>query len=720
MEYSHASFESQYFGFPPGTSGYHGQAILTSFDTMDGGASDMAFTTEDAMMESMPPSSQPQMQRFLQDGQRPLFDVMPRSQISITSNPVTTLRPTIHNHRQESPFSSQGASNYGSGPSPRADTDIWPENMPSTPEDNRLFSPPQPTIMDTFEPQSGFFLSEMGVLMGKGHSCVTMADVHPADEFFPEWDPPAAVDFHAPQRSYTFDSQTSVAVEVQATAGCLPINQSVKMSSPSCSEPVSEIKEEIPVPDSGSSVSASESTPYQSPSSRNDENLDAEVDVLYSRVNDTDEEQEQDQEQEDDDDADDDDDDEYRPDKSRTTTSTRRLGKGKRAAPTRALDKGSQKRPKTTVPSSPSARLIPASTSTSKGPFSCPDCTSAYKDEISLQTHIKKQHTRPFVCVFGWAGCTSTFASKNEWKRHVMSQDITHNYWVCDTDACAHTKTSSPAHARPGGASGRGRRSRRAAPSEGDSRSQASLLEPAGPPLARGAIFNRKDLYTQHIRRMHAPANLQKSSSKATSSSFPSSSSSSSSSSKKTSPSPARPATMTTTEDWDEQIKQLQAQAHRVRCALPTHMRCPAPRCEAEFSGEDAWDQRMEHVARHLEAAALGQEEAVVFGGPLDNSLTEWATRPDVAVVRAAGPGRWVLNNPLSRTAASGAGDGAGDGSGRGSVEGGRATTRRRGGRVGGRAGRGGQGGMEAVVSEIRVGGEVADDGEADAEGEEE
>ncbi len=40
------------------------------------------------------------------------------------------------------------------------------------------------------------------------------------------------------------------------------------------------------------------------------------------------------------------------------------------------------------------------------------------------------------------------------------------------------------------------------------------------------------------------------------------------------------------------------------------------------------------------------------FGGAHDQSLVEWASRPDVAVIRRnATTGRWELNNPLKPTA---------------------------------------------------------------------
>ncbi|PSR85904.1 hypothetical protein BD289DRAFT_347825, partial [Coniella lustricola] len=137
--------------------------------------------------------------------------------------------------------------------------------------------------------------------------------------------------------------------------------------------------------------------------------------------------------------------------------------------------------------------------------------------------------------------------------------------------------------------------------------------------LPNGAIFNRKDLYTQHIRRMHAPADAAA----------------------------ASKPIGTTKDQWNNQVKLLQTQAIRERCQLPDYMECPALHCSSIFSGADAWDKRMEHVARHLEKAALGQEAPVIFGGPTDGTLMSWATRPDVAVVKLVAPGHWQLNKPL-------------------------------------------------------------------------
>jgi hypothetical protein len=94
---------------------------------------------------------------------------------------------------------------------------------------------------------------------------------------------------------------------------------------------------------------------------------------------------------------------------------------------------------------------------------------------------------------------------------------------------------------------------------------------------------------------------------------------------------------------WEDQVKQMQEKARHKRCELPRHMYCPAINCPEQFVGENAWDERMEHVARHLERAAAGKEYPVQFGGLRDPSLTNWAESPDVAVARRV-DGGWELN----------------------------------------------------------------------------
>ncbi|KAL1903671.1 hypothetical protein Sste5346_000300 [Sporothrix stenoceras] len=227
----------------------------------------------------------------------------------------------------------------------------------------------------------------------------------------------------------------------------------------------------------------------------------------------------------------------------------------------------------------------------------CNECNAGFKDVDSLRNHVRKQHTRPFHCVFNWAGCESTFASKNEWKRHVMSQHILLHYWVCQVELCSKVVNKAP----------------------GAAHSSFSL--------PNGAIFNRKDLFTQHLRRMHTPTHVRKLMKQA----------------KMAHKTANHPAIM----EWENRMKDLQEDGRKPRCQLPDFMICPSPGCGVEFHGQGAWDDRMEHVARHLEGAAAGRETLVSFGGKSDPTLTNWATRPMVGIAKRVGPDSWQLDNPL-------------------------------------------------------------------------
>jgi hypothetical protein len=99
--------------------------------------------------------------------------------------------------------------------------------------------------------------------------------------------------------------------------------------------------------------------------------------------------------------------------------------------------------------------------------------------------------------------------------------------------------------------------------------------------------------------------------------------------------------------DWIVQEKELQDKAFRQRCTLPVFMRCPAKGCMTVFdNGPRTWDNRMEHVAIHLERAANNEEPQVVFGGENDEALTQWASQPDVRVIAATATG-WATCQPL-------------------------------------------------------------------------
>ena len=599
------NYDGLYQTFPPDPSTYQGQSPMPSDFEASGANVDIYFGVDTA--QDVAHWCHPSVQRFLKDPQRAaLFNPMPQSQIPRIAQPVTAIPPAASHGRQGSPFSSNEPSSCSGARSPPADTELYTDHTPPTPPDMALFTSYQSAPYETFESQHQLFLTGTGNFSGDSLPGVSLVDINPSEEIHTGWEDSApVVDFNSPQRSFTQTSQASTSTDMDIAAPRGAVDHGYKrMASPE--EMPTVVKDEIQVPNQ---VAEYANNVYPTPSiGESEDESEEEINVVSP-------------------DGDDDDDD-YRPGKKRASiNSSRRISRPKRDAPKKPLEGAVPKRARITPVASQPAKILPPPIGGSKGMLVCPDCSYTFKDESTLQTHIKKQHTRPFICVFKFAGCNSTFASKNEWKRHVMSQHLLLYYWLCDIDVCADNKNNHVASLPASGKRTRGTANRRVENTVTD----AGLL---APPLPDGAIFNRKDLYTQHLRRMHTPSNVRNVPSIKSSKKLPASSSGTASS-------------CTASSGWDDRIKYLQSQALRERCQLPTYMECPASCCDSTFSGADAWDQRMEHVAKHLEKAATGEEDPVVFGGPTDPSLMTWATGPEVAVVRAIGPGRWALNNPL-------------------------------------------------------------------------
>ncbi|KAL2115762.1 hypothetical protein VTJ04DRAFT_10017 [Mycothermus thermophilus] len=265
-----------------------------------------------------------------------------------------------------------------------------------------------------------------------------------------------------------------------------------------------------------------------------------------------------------------------------------------------------------------SGRDLYSSTHSANGALACNICHQTFKSKSEVEAHIKKQHRRLFNCVFDFAGCEATFSTKNEWKRHVMTQHLLLYYWVCTEGACASQHQQQQQPSTP---------------------SSSCLSTP------NGAIFNRKDLFTQHLKRMHAPKEAKdqpKSQDGDTELDTDNNS----------------PAVQAIRKQWDARVKELQESCKRPRCALPEIMRCPVRGCtHAPFRGQEAWNLRMEHVAKaHMESptAAVDPQPSkrVVFGGDDDPTLVEWASHPSVAIIEPAPPGlgrKWTLKTQLQR-----------------------------------------------------------------------
>jgi hypothetical protein len=315
---------------------------------------------------------------------------------------------------------------------------------------------------------------------------------------------------------------------------------------------------------------------------------------------------------------------EFNPGKRRRTSSTStRKSKPKPACTRSRSGEGSLKaKPKASseegTHTSDPASVDPFS-SNIKSVYPCPYGDQVqFQDSSSLENHIKKQHTRPFICVFHFAGCNSTFATKNEWKRHVSTQHIALYYWRCTEGACGGPNDPSPT-------------------STSSSSSKFKNSTSSDPYLrSHGVVFNRKDLYTQHLRRMHAKPAIKKAL-KAHAAAMQSSTKKSSSSS--------RPTELELiVSNWQEYLRKSQAAAQTERVNLPTYMRCPASDCGMEFHGKATWDDRMEHVARHLESG----DKKVVFGGEGDETLMAWLSEEGTGIVQRDGAG-WKLGDPLKR-----------------------------------------------------------------------
>jgi ankyrin repeat protein len=226
----------------------------------------------------------------------------------------------------------------------------------------------------------------------------------------------------------------------------------------------------------------------------------------------------------------------------------------------------------------------------SKSQFRCKTCDHSAKDATALIKHVTAAHIRPYVCTFSFAGCALTFGNKNEWKRHVYNQHLNLQYWQCNVGACGQTKAS---------------------PSKNASAQSIRIK-------SSGNDFNRKDLFTQHLRRMHTPFSVKRQ--------------------RKKNP------------EWEEKVRELQISCLKVRRTPPTKTMCPVRQCGQIFEGVTSWDDRMEHVGRHLEmVTATGNRvmSSEVIEQESDEFMIEWALRERIIERRPSG--RYRLYNDAGR-----------------------------------------------------------------------
>jgi hypothetical protein len=195
---------------------------------------------------------------------------------------------------------------------------------------------------------------------------------------------------------------------------------------------------------------------------------------------------------------------------------------------------------------------------------------------------------RKFICSFSHYGCDVALSSKNEWKRHVSIQHLQLGFYRCDVGPCnPEYNPGVPGHKRVYN------------------------------------DFNRKDLFTQHHRRMHKPESGPGSGVFA--------------------PGSENSADWKAFEDTLESVRQ--------RCWV--EKRKPPQRstcgfCGRVFEGEGSWNDRMEHVGGHFSRDVIDSKEERE-----DEDLTNWALQE--GIIKDAGNGRHILADqpPSTRTPAN-------------------------------------------------------------------
>ena len=274
-------------------------------------------------------------------------------------------------------------------------------------------------------------------------------------------------------------------------------------------------------------------------------------------------------------------------------------------------------------PLAPSPSPASPISSSKGGKANCPQCSASFPSPSALHKHTLALHTRPFTCSFQRYGCPANFGSKNEWKRHVSSQHLRLGIYRCDINMCIPNQP----------------RRKSSSSSSYEKSLQKAESNPSSPSSDRPSEtitghneFNRKDLFTQHVRRMHGP---------------------------RASGSLRRNATSAETNEFDEQIEAI-----RQRCWV--QLRTPPPRSfcgfcrfkqeqrreqqhdriingldiqsssdgvdDTVFEGDGAWDERMEHVGKHLERGETGEAE--------DDGLRQWMADEGLLLKKN---GRWQV-----------------------------------------------------------------------------
>ena len=394
MDYQHSAY--------PDAMSFHTYMVGTNLDSTGNGLIEPDLKTP---MSPTHMGNPPQMQRFLADDCNPAYMVHQQADAKVPGtltaapNGVAPI-PSALPHRQESPSYTHPSSTCSSALSPPME-DYYTLHSPPTPTDSSWST--MSGYYDNWSPHSQLY-QHTGLAV---EGCVKLLEVNPYQNSFYE-DTPARPGLLV--RDLSMSSDDSSSHEEQWNSD---LNQLPRYMSP---ETLSPVKEEICVPGL--------SPVYRPIDAEEDISLEDEVDPPI-KVEDQDD---------------------YPPDRKQKRTSPHgNRGSKVQKRPNNTHVITHAKRVKTELnENAGSITTAKATLKGSKRSFPCPECPDiSFKDENGLQKHIKTQHTRPFICVFHFAGCKSTFASKNEWKRHCASQHLLLNYWLCQQDQCAKVSNAS-------------------------------------------------------------------------------------------------------------------------------------------------------------------------------------------------------------------------------------------------------------------------------------
>jgi hypothetical protein len=265
---------------------------------------------------------------------------------------------------------------------------------------------------------------------------------------------------------------------------------------------------------------------------------------------------------------------------------------------------------------------------------------------------------RPFPCQLAPYGCEATFPSKNEWKRHVGTQHVKLGLWRCAL--CRRP----PVAVSVGVATAAANAVAAVAAADGGSAAAAAASGRRSPAVpAPHNDFNRKDLFTQHLRRMHPRALARVDPNAAQPDDIDADVDEDAEDEPSPSPSaaPAPPATTTSAPQDDEEearaarLAREDAAVHYLvgRCFLPLReapTRCGCPLCDARFEGEAAWETRIDHLAAHWEnERRTGCRPTRPAQWRRDVHLEEYLVEEGLIETEAGG--RWRIGRGSSRRA---------------------------------------------------------------------